>query len=358
MHALRTLFLNRSTISPFETRHSLTLTKSRQITSVLDDIHVSAIKTGMLSNAEIVTAIVSALKAHYTDPAKLPPIVCDPVCVSTSGHTLLHQDALHAVTTELFPISKLITPNKSEAALLVSHLRQSKSTPNTSPSNDIITLDDMIKAAEELLEYGSEWVLVKGGHISLTLRQVTETTGGYSGARLVKQGIYGENMEILLAGQIRSGQGAATTNGQPEGEFVVVDVLRSRAGTMALFVRPRVESRSTHGTGCTLSSAIAAGIANGLNGTSAGRQIETIDPSASGRSGGKSDGIHLPWDQCCPSHRPRVRASEPLPQHEPDIGSFVSQSVSQCRRLLTFTHQSDFSKSVSNDQDVHRGMRR
>ena len=236
------------------------LTEHRQITSVVDDIHISAIKTGMLSNAEVVITIVSTLKSHYTGSSKLPPIVCDPVCVSTSGHILLHQDALHAITTELFPISKLITPNKSEADLLLSHLRRTKSSSVIgSPSKiGIVTLDDMIKAAEELLEFGSEWVLVKGGHISLSLKEVTETVGRYDGAHLVKQALYGENMEILLVGQLRSGQ-------KGDG-LVVVDVLRSQTGSMTLFVRPRVESRSTHGTGCTLSSAIAAGIANGLHG--------------------------------------------------------------------------------------------
>ena len=67
----------------------------------------------------------------------MPAIVCDPVCVSTPGHTLLREDALGVLTSELFPISTLITPNKSEAELLLSQGSE--------------RLEDMVDATKELV---------------------------------------------------------------------------------------------------------------------------------------------------------------------------------------------------------------
>ena len=164
-----------------------------QIASVLDDLDVRAIKTGMLANAGIVAAVADRLRGVAV------PVVVDPVMVATSGDTLLTEDAIVAIRERLLPVAALITPNLPEAARLLD-----------APVAD--TEAAMRGQAEALLNLGCRAVLVKGGH----------ATGA-------------EAIDILFDGQ-----------------------------TMSRLARPRVATRNTHGTGCTLSAAIAAGLAHGL----------------------------------------------------------------------------------------------
>lgn len=126
-------------------------------------------------------------------------VVFDPVMVSTSGCKLIEDDAITALTTRLMPLATLITPNLSEAQVLTG-----------------ITVNDrqsMQAAAQELLKLGSQAVLVKGGHLE------------------------GGRMYDLL--QVRN-------ESEPH-----------------LFAADKVNSSNTHGTGCTLSSAIATYLALG-----------------------------------------------------------------------------------------------
>jgi hydroxymethylpyrimidine/phosphomethylpyrimidine kinase len=214
---------------------------------VLADIDVKAIKTGMLFDAENTRAVVRSLKNHYSTKTK-PPIICDPVCVSTSGHTLLHPDALKVLTPELFPLTTLITPNKSEAELLLSQQRS----PVT-----INTVEDMISAAARLiLVFASGAVLIKGGHITTTAGEIKALEESHPSIHIIRQGLLGENMEILLTGM----RARSDVTANPS---LVVDVLQDRRGETVLFVRPRLESASTHETGRTLSAAIACSLPHG-----------------------------------------------------------------------------------------------
>ncbi|KAJ7084858.1 Phosphomethylpyrimidine kinase-domain-containing protein [Mycena belliarum] len=208
---------------------------AQQIASVLDDLEIHAIKTGMLLDAENTRATVCALKKHYADRT-MPPLVCDPVCVSTSGHTLLAPDALQVLTQDLFPLTTLITPNKSEAELLL--------------SRSIVSLEDMLVAAKDLLSNGSRAALLKGGHMTATLGDVDALARAHPEVRVVREGLYGDNMEILVV------------NCPPPGTLVV-DVLCEAGGPTTVLARPRIDSSSTHGTGCTLSAAIASALAGG-----------------------------------------------------------------------------------------------
>lgn len=211
-----------------------------QLSSVLSDIEIHAIKTGMLHDTDVILAIMQTLKGHYTG-TKMPPIVCDPVCVSTSGHTLLQPGAIGALINDVFPISTLITPNKAEAELLVS---------SKYPGFTISSLEGMITAATRLAEYGSA-CLVKGGHITASLQDVERVIKTNPQVSVVKDELLEENMEILQVGDdgLRSPR-------------LVVDVL-DLGGDLTLFVRPFIVSENTHGTGCTLSSAIASGLGRG-----------------------------------------------------------------------------------------------
>lgn len=166
-----------------------------QITSVLNDIPVAAVKTGMLAQADIIQAVAQTL-ADYPHL----PLVLDPVMVATSGDRLLAEDAVDALINELLPRALVITPNLHEAAALL-HQPMAQN------------LAQMREQAVQLLALGARNVLMKGGHSHD--EQATD---------------------LLLTS---------------EGEF--------------LFSSSRIATKNTHGTGCTLASAIAAGLAKKLS---------------------------------------------------------------------------------------------
>lgn len=197
----------------------------------------------MLCNAEISLAVSKALTL-YKNAGKSMPIVCDPVCVSTSGHTLLEPGSVDVLLDHLFPISTLVTPNKSEAELLLS---------SRGDNFKIVTLDDLVDAATRLSAVSSGCcVLVKGGHFISSLEEVKEFSLRHPEVEVIKQNILEENMEILLVGQKGT-----------QYRKLVVDVLHQAEAT-TIFCRPRIDTISTHGTGCTLSSAIACRLAQGF----------------------------------------------------------------------------------------------
>ena len=117
-----------------------------QYRSVVDDIGVQAVKTGMLSSAAVVTAVAELLAT--TDA----PVVVDPVGVSKHGDPLLAASALDAVRTRLLPAATVATPNLDEVAQLTG-----------------VTVEDetgMRRAAGAVLEFGPRWALIKGGHLT------------------------------------------------------------------------------------------------------------------------------------------------------------------------------------------------
>ena len=131
---------------------------------------------------------------------KAKNIVLDPVMVATSGDKLIEDNTLNALIKNLFPLADIITPNIPEAGILLNVI--------------ITTKDDMIKAAKRLLQFGSRAVLLKGGHMK----------GNILFDVYVKQ------------------------NGKV---------------TVLIFENSKVDTRNVHGTGCTLSSAIATFLAQG-----------------------------------------------------------------------------------------------
>ena len=167
---------------------------ARAISLVIADLGVDAIKTGMLGTADMAAAVAQAL----AEAAQGKPIVVDPVIATTSGTTLLAEDARAVLLDRLMPMAALITPNRDEAAILSGHA--------------VETPEDAIAAGRVLCERGARAVLVKGGH---------------------------------FAGD------------------AAIDLLVTGDGVMS-FRKPRIATRHTHGTGCTLASAIALGLGAGL----------------------------------------------------------------------------------------------
>jgi hydroxymethylpyrimidine/phosphomethylpyrimidine kinase len=117
---------------------------AEQLSAVLDDLPVAAVKTGMLATAETVHLVARWAR-------RLPQLVVDPVLVSSSGDSLFDGAARQAYLEELFPLATVVTPNSREAGVLV--------------GREIEGVDDAVAAAHELGATGAAWVVVKGGHL-------------------------------------------------------------------------------------------------------------------------------------------------------------------------------------------------
>ena len=128
-------------------------------------------------------------------------IVLDPVMVAQSGDKLLQDEAIEAIKDHLMPLADVVTPNIPEARVLL--------------DRNIEGLEDMQAGAKDLAQLGSQSILIKGGHLSA-----------------------GDSTDLLYLAN--------------EGRFVQ-------------FEAARIETRNNHGTGCTLSSAIASFMAKGCS---------------------------------------------------------------------------------------------
>lgn len=116
-----------------------------QLKSVLEDVHIHAVKTGMLYSADIVR-VVSALLRDVE-----APIVVDPVMAATTGSSLHMRGFVEALVAKLLPICTLVTPNLGEASSL--------------SGVEVKDERSVRKAGLEILELGPKAVLVKGGHL-------------------------------------------------------------------------------------------------------------------------------------------------------------------------------------------------
>ncbi len=164
-----------------------------QMETVLDDFEIGAAKTGMLASVAVIETVADVLAERG-----LKNLVVDPVMVSKSGYRLLRDDAVSVLKSRLLPMARVVTPNLHEASLLAGY--------------EIVSLDDMRRAARDIASLGARAVVVKGGHASFAL---------------------------------------------------AVDVLFVDGEIEELHPDAPVRERSIHGTGCTFSAAIAARLALG-----------------------------------------------------------------------------------------------
>ncbi len=244
-----------------------------QIHSILDDIGTDAVKIGMLHSSELVRAVRRTLDEY---PA-IRDIVLDPVMVATSGDPLLQADAIATIRDELVPRARVITPNIPEAELLL--------------GREIATQEELPDAARDLARLGAS-VLLKAGHLasSLTVAAIPSPslqssasgvpTASRDAACRVKEESQKESANAnhtRHAASLQPGavglselQRAASTAGKPDSatghlaDTELVDIFyNAETGRMTRLPAPRVATRNTHGTGCTLSSAFAAQLAHG-----------------------------------------------------------------------------------------------
>ena len=156
------------------------------------DVELSAIRIGMLGSAEVALAVAAFLAGH---PA--PHVVLDPILSSTSGAALVDREGVDVLRKRLLPLAEVVTPNLTEAAALWGW--------------PVVTITEMMTAAEAIQTLGAKNVLITGGHLD-------------------------EN----------------------------TDLLRTAKGETHQILGVRVDSKATHGTGCALATALACNLANGM----------------------------------------------------------------------------------------------
>jgi hydroxymethylpyrimidine/phosphomethylpyrimidine kinase len=172
-----------------------------QIDAVVSDIGVDVVKIGMLASPAIVRTVAACLKKH-----SIKKIVLDPVLRATSGASLGGDDTAKTMVHELFPLATIVTPNLYEASIFL--------------GKPIASVGQFKEAAEQLLALGPKAVLIKGGHLE----------------------------------------------GEPK-ELVDYLIWHDRKDDVPVifhkeFRHPRIPTSNTHGTGCSLSSAIATYLAD------------------------------------------------------------------------------------------------
>ena len=162
-----------------------------QLEAVFSDLDIQAVKIGMVSDIDIMNVISDTLIKY-----KPKYVVLDPVMVSTTGHTLLQNDQIKSLKSKLFPLATIITPNISEAEVLL--------------DRKIKTFEDMRSAAYDLHKEFNCYVLLKGGHFPIR-----------------------DNEKVKSVDVLSNGE---------------------------MFEKDWINTTSTHGTGCSLSSAIASNL--------------------------------------------------------------------------------------------------
>ena len=249
-----------------------------QLDAIFSDIFPDAVKIGMISNEGVAEAIAKSLSKHGAKN-----VVLDPVMVATSGGVLMKQSALHALKYKLAPAADIITPNVREAEVLA--------------EMKISSLAGMRAAAIKISQFFSGAILIKGG--DLTAASVACGAAEMNAARNFKasQRETGENGACensmglteranFASENFTSGGGNLTTGAEPSFEQnlsaapldagfesnsedadlrnFAVDILYEN-GKFYEFSVSKISTRNTHGTGCTLSSAIACALAAGLS---------------------------------------------------------------------------------------------
>ena len=249
-----------------------------QLDAIFNDIFPDAVKIGMISNEVVAEAIAKSLGKHGAKN-----VVLDPVMVATSGGVLMKQSALHALKYKLAPAAEIITPNVREAEVLA--------------EMKILSLAGMRAAAVKISQFFSGAILIKGGDLTgasevcgaaemntarnfnASQREMDENGACENSAGLTERANFAsENFtsecKILTTSaepSFEQNLSAAPLDAgfKPSGEGedlrnFAVDILYEN-GKFYEFSAPKIATLNTHGTGCTLSSAIACALAAGLS---------------------------------------------------------------------------------------------
>ena len=169
----------------------------KQIEAIFDVIEVSAVKIGMLNSKENGEVIYEKLLKY-----KVKNIVLDPVMIATSGNSLIKDETKDFLVNKLFKIVDIITPNLDETKEIVKIILNNENIEN------IDSIEKMKNYGKVIADFTKKWVLIKGGHLSNSAVDI----------------LMNKDESYILEGE-------------------------------------KISSNNTHGTGCSLSSAIASNLA-------------------------------------------------------------------------------------------------
>lgn len=200
-----TSLTSQNTVAVYGAVHQSAETLRMQIEPVVNDFNIAAVKTGMLPTRETIEVAAETIERH-----SLPNVVVDPVIRSTSGYDLIDEVAMKFLIERLLPLANVITPNMAEAERLT--------------GLEVKNLDGMKHAAARIYEQAQSAIRNQQSAIS---RRAVLVKGGH---------LPDEATDVLFDGR-----------------------------EIRLFRAAKIETRNTHGTGCTLSSAIAALLAGGCD---------------------------------------------------------------------------------------------
>ena len=207
-----------NTTGVFGALHQSAAAVRAQVTPILEDFTIACVKTGMLPTREVIAEVARLFRT-----TNLPAPVVDPVMRATSGDNLIDDDAVSCLVSDLFPLARLVTPNIPEAERLTG-----------------MSINDeggMREAAKVICGMGASAVLVKGGHLGT---RNAEATGQEKNSDIYHQ---------------------ATLPVQRN----AIDVLLQQGARVTVFKEELIAGGEFHGSGCTLSAAIAACLGKGLN---------------------------------------------------------------------------------------------
>jgi hydroxymethylpyrimidine kinase/phosphomethylpyrimidine kinase len=210
-----------NTTGVFGAAHQTAETVRAQVLPIIEDFQVACAKTGMLPTREVIAEV-----ARLFRETNLPAAVVDPVVRSTSGYDLIDDEALSALVSDLLPLARVLTPNIPEAERITG-----------------LSIEDesgMRRAARVMREMGARAVLIKGGHLK-------------------SQEAEGRRQKAEGGKQEAGGRRRAAAESAPS----AIDLLDDE-GRVTVFRGEWIETTSPHGTGCTLSAAIAACLGRGL----------------------------------------------------------------------------------------------
>jgi hydroxymethylpyrimidine kinase/phosphomethylpyrimidine kinase/thiamine-phosphate diphosphorylase len=229
---------------------------TQQLETLHTDMPPRAIKIGMLGTQELAETVGAFLKKVTTTSTDLekPWVVVDPVMISTSGHKLIDDAATKAMIASVFPYADVLTPNKYEAEALL--------------GRTLDTPADVEAGAREIIDtMNVKAVLIKGGHSLMEKQQQDDTKSTTATPNADVNATLGYAQDYFLSKE--------------------PDQDEPRLCDGGVWIRTdRYDSEHTHGTGCTLSSAIASALALGHR-----------ERSFSDKSGATSS--ILPIDACC-----------------------------------------------------------
>lgn len=254
---------------------------AEQMEAVGSDLGVDALKTGMLFNAEIIRLVADRIRAFGWEK-----VVVDPVMIAKGGAELLQSEAVQALREDLLPLALIVTPNIPEAEVLA--------------GMRIRTIEDRKEAARRIHDLGPRIVVIKGGHDEGMLGSGEGADNDRDRGPAITTSMQQEELprSELAYGQTRA---ASYNGGLSEGRSPVIktddrfgnaesppvmDLVYDGMAFSELYGN-RIHTVHTHGTGCTFSAAITAGLAKGLS---------AFDAIQSGRSfiqAAIEDGLNL-----------------------------------------------------------------